>query len=518
MFKKQIKRASVNAYKGFIKKYISHVLKNVIVLTLGLISTFSLSSANDRPNILFCLADDWGWPHAGAYGDKVVQTPNFDKIADQGILFHNAFISSPSCTPSRNAIVTGQQFYSLEQGANLHSTLDTKYSNFMTLLKESGYKIGHFRKAWGPGEYKAGGYNEHPCGPSMEFPDFMKAKKEDQPFCFWLGTSDPHRPYPDGYGNVPYEKVQVPGFFPDVDSVKKDIASYYYEIQRWDSDVGNAMEILKQQGEIDNTIIVMTGDHGWPFPRGKGNLYDHGARVPMAIQWKAGIQGGRQANDFISLTDLAPTFLEAANINIPVQMTGHSLLALLQSGKSGRIEPQRNFVVTGRERHTPAQEFPSMVGYPARAIRTDGWLYIINLRSLRWPAGAPYNATHPMNQFSDCDNGLTKSFIINNKDEQGYEKYYNWSFSRRPAQELYDVKKDPNQLQNLAGDDDYHQVLSSLHNKLINYLRLTGDPRFTDEFPKFSEYPYRAGYIDKNELQEIKDKQTKNKRTQPPFK
>jgi arylsulfatase A-like enzyme len=491
--------------------------KGSLLLAMGFISSFASAEEQDKPNILFAMADDWGWPHAGAYGDDVVETPHFDQIAESGVLFQHAYISAPSSSPSRNAIITGQQFYRLGQGANLHSTLDTKYPNFMMILREAGYKIGHYEKSWGPGNYEAGGYDEHPCGPSIEFSAFMQEKPDGQPFCFWLGTSDPHRTYPDGYGDVPYEEVFVPEWFPEVDSVRKDIASYYYEVQRWDQRVGDALEALKEAGELDNTIIAMTGDHGWPFPRGKGNLYDYGARVPLAIQWVEEAEGGREVTDFVSLTDLAPTFLEAAGVSIPTQMTGNSLVQLLKSDESGRVDPQRNFVVTGRERHTPAQEKPSMVGYPSRAIRADGWLYIMNLRPDRWPAGVPDNATHPITRFADCDDGPTKSYIMNHKDQEGYEKYYEWAFAKRPVHELYDVKNDPGQLNNLAGDNDYHKVLSSLRNKLINYLRKTEDPRFTDELHHFNEYPYRTSYLDKEVLREMKKEQTKNKRREVPF-
>ena len=492
-------------------------LKGPLFLAIGLLSSVASAEKEDQPNILFCLADDWGWPHAGAYGDEVVKTPNFNQIAENGVLFEHAYISSPSSSPSRNSIITGKQFYRLGQGANLRSTLDTKHPNFMMLFREAGYKIGHYDKCWGPGDYKAGGYDEHPCGPSIKFSEFIKEKPKDQPFCYWQGTSDPHRPYPDGYGDVPYEDVHVPEWFPDVDSVKKDIASYYYEVQRWDQRVGDALEALKQAGELDNTIIVMTGDHGWPFPRGKGNLYDYGARVPLAIQWVEKAEGGRIVTDFVSLTDLAPTFLEAAGISIPAQMTGNSLVQMLKSNQSGRVDPQRNFMVTGRERHTPAQEKPSMSGYPSRAIRADGWLYIMNLRPDRWPAGVPDNATHPITRFADCDHGLTKFYIMNHRNQEVYKKHYEWAFAKRPVHELYDVKNDPTQLHNLAGDNDYHKVLSSLRNKLINYLRKTEDPRFTDEVPRFNAYPYRAGYLDQEALRGMKEEQTRNKRTEEPF-
>ena len=100
-----------------------------------------------RPNILFCFADDWGWPHAGAYGDPVVKTPAFNRLAQEGVLFEHAFISSPSCTPSRNAILTGQQFFRLETGANLYGALDARHPTFVRLLQQAGYETGHWRKA-----------------------------------------------------------------------------------------------------------------------------------------------------------------------------------------------------------------------------------------------------------------------------------------------------------------------------------------------------------------------------------
>ncbi len=495
-------------------------VKCPVLLSLGLVS-LSVSAEEyretERPNILFCLADDWGWPHAGAYGDNVVKTPNFDRVAANGVLFDYAYISSPSCSPSRNALITGSQFYCLGEGANLHSTLDIRYPNFMSLLEVAGYKTGHFDKCWGPGKYEAGGYESHPCGEHIEFEQFIQEISDGQPFCYWLGTTDPHRPY-DGYFDVPYEDVEVPGFLPDVDSVKKDIAAYYFEVQRWDSRVGNALEVLEKTGRLENTIVVISGDHGFPFPRGKGNLYDYGARVPLAVQWPKVIKAGRRVSDFVSFADIAPTFLAAAGVTVPVQMTGTPFLQVLKSNQSGRVDPQRNFVVTGRERHAPAQAEPAMVGYPARAIRTDNWLFIMNLRSERWPAGVPDGATHPMNRFPDCDDGLAKFFIMNNRDEEKFVKYYELAFAQRPVYELYDISKDPLQMHNLAADNDYEPVLASLRNTMINYLRETEDPRFTNVIPHFDEYPYRTGYLDKEKLHKMKEKQVQDKDVVPPFK
>lgn len=469
----------------------------VCLAVLSWLSASERAEAANRPNILFCFADDWGWPHAGAYGDPLVQTPAFDRLAREGVLFEHAFISSPSCTPSRNAIITGQQFYRLGQGANLYSTLDVAHPNFMRLLREAGYEIGHWRKAWGPGTFQAGGYQEHPCGPSQSFDKFMKERSDNTPFCFWLGTSDPHRSYREGSGEesgMDLSRVTVPEFFPDEPVVRSDIADYYYEVQRWDRDVAAALEQLQEAGELDNTIVVMSGDHGMPFPRCKGNLYDWGSRVPLAIRWGAEVKAGRQVSDFVSLTDLAPTFLKAAGVDVPESMTGDSLLAVLTSDDSGRVEQKRDAVIYGRERHGPAQENPSMSGYPSRAIRTDRYLFIMNLAPRRWPAGVPENATFAMGSFTDCDRGPTKRFITEHRDDPEYRSFYELCFAKRPAEELYDVENDPDQVNNLAAHVEYAETLSRLRQRLIAYLEETEDPRFTDSPVKFSEYPFRRAY------------------------
>ncbi len=466
------------------------------VLFLSLLTVAASASAAPKPNILFCFADDWGWPHAGAYGDEVVKTPAFDRLAKEGVLFEHAFISSPSCTPSRNAIVTGQQFYRLGQGANLHSTLDVKHPNFVSLLRDAGYQTGSHRKAWGPGDWKAGGYKDNPCGKGARFSDFMKRRDKSKPFCFWFGTSDPHRGYKKGSGGkagIPVDKVHVPAFYPNNEEIRSDIADYYFEVQRWDSDVGAAMKLLETEGILDDTIVVMSGDHGMPFPRCKGNLYDWGARVPLAVRWGSKVKPGRRVSDFTSLTDLAPTFLEAAGVAAPKEMTGRSLLPVLQSGKAGRVDAKRDFIVFGRERHVPAQKIPSMVGYPARAIRTDEWLLILNLEPDRWPAGVPDDASHPMNQHADCDNGPTKSVIMSNTASE----YYALCFGKRGAVELYDCGKDKDHVNNLAADPRYGKTIAELRGRLTDYLRQTEDPRFTDAAVEFDDYPYRTGYMKK---------------------
>ena len=475
----------------------SRFLKAMALLGAIVAAPHSLMAAESktpaRPNILFCLADDWGWPHAGAYGDKVVKTPTFDRLAKEGVLFEHAFVSSPSCTPSRNALLTGQQFYRLKEGANLGSTLDVRYPNFMFRLRKAGYEIGHWRKALGSGNFEKGGYAEHPCGPNSNFTSFMKSRNKTKPFCFWFGASDPHRGYAKGSGaksGIDVDNVHVPTFYPNTKEIRSDIADYYFEVQRWDSDVGQAIKLLEEAGELDNTIIVMTGDHGMPFPRCKGNLYDWGARVPLAIRWGNKVKPDRTVTDFTSFTDLAPTFLAAAGVQTPNEMTGHSLLPVLESMNEGRVDRKRDFMVFGRERHVPAQEKPSMQGYPVRAFRTDEWLLILNLEPDRWPAGVPADATHKIGRFADCDRGPTKSVIMKMNTDPANKKFYDLCFAKRGAVELYDCEKDSDQIHNLADDPKHSENIKRLHSQLVDYLKATGDPRFTDKSVTFEEYPY----------------------------
>lgn len=451
-----------------------------------------------RPNILFAMADDWGYPHAGAYGDPVVQTPAFDRVAREGVLFNHAYISSPSCTPSRGAILTGQWHWRLEQAANLWSIFPDEFTTYPEILQDAGYFTGGTGKRWGPGRTETKG--RHLAGkPYPNFRKFLNARPDGEPFCFWLGSSDPHRPYKRGSGKasgMDLDEIELPACFPDHPIVRGDVADYYVEVQRFDALVGRAVKALEEAGELDNTIVVITGDHGMPFPRGKSNLYDLGARVPLAIRWPEQGEPGRTIDDFVSLTDLGPTFLEAAGVDVPDEMTGRSLMPLLASDESGRIASGRNFVLTGKERHVPAQEAPNMGGYPCRAIRTHDFLYIRNFEPDRWPAGTPHyeQAAIPGAWLADCDNGPTKTYMVENRDKDAtHRKLYDLAFAKRPAEELYDLNKDPGQLDNVADDPDYADAKKRLSKKLMQKLKATDDPRAFGKGEKFDEYPYLGG-------------------------
>ncbi len=464
----------------------------IALLAVGLLVECAAAEQEQRPNFVFAIADDWGWPHASAYGDQVVKTPTFDRLAREGVLLTHAFVSSPSCTPSRGAIVTGQHFFRLDQGANLWCIWpDGRFAEFPALLEEAGYHVGSYRKGWGPGRAK-----QQPAGKNYRRLDqFFEQRDSEQPFCLWFGTGDPHRPFAEGVGRkngMDLGKVHLFAHFPDHEEIRSDVADYYTEVQRFDHDMQQLLQRLETLGELDNTIIVMTGDHGMPFPRCKGNLYDSGARVPLAIRWGAHVPAGRTVTDFVSLTDLAPTFLEAAGLPIPERMTGRSLLGLLRSEKAGRVEPARDHVLIGRERHAPAQEAPDSGGYPSRGLRTDEFLYIRNFAPDRWPAGTPdyKNAVVPGRWLGDCDNGPSKTFLWEQRDDPQIKPYYDLAFAKRPAEELYDLRKDPDQIRNVAADPQYASIRAELAGKLSKLLHQYEDPRVVGGGEKFDAYQY----------------------------
>lgn len=445
-------------------------------------------SADRRPNILYCLGDDYAWPHAGVYGDKVVRTPNFDRVAREGVLFNHAFCAAPSCTPSRAAMLTGQAPHRLEEGGNLHGFLPGKFKVYPDLLEESGYRVGFTRKGWGPGNVEAGGRKRNPAGPSFgSFETFLKDTPETKPFCFWFGSNDPHRPYELGTGlksGLKLEGVQVPPIWPDTPEVRSDMLDYYFEVERFDREVGEMLKLLEATGRLENTIVVMTGDNGWPFPRAKANLYDAGTRQPLAVRWAAQVKGGRILDDFINLADLAPTFLEAAGLRPLPEMTGRSFLGLL----TGKEKPgQRTRTFLERERHANVRK--GDLSYPARAIRTKDFLYIRNLRPDRWPAGDPemYFAVGP---YGDCDGSPTKDLILAHRDEEKYARYYELCFAKRPAEELYDLARDPQQMTNIAERSDHAGAKRMLRAELEQWMKETADPRATSDDDRWDKYPY----------------------------
>jgi uncharacterized sulfatase len=461
--------------------------------------------AASRPNILFAISDDQSWLHTSAMGDPVVRTPAFDRVANAGVLFRNGFCGAPQCAPSRAALLTGRPIWTLEEAGTHASLFPKKFDVYPDLLEAAGYFVGLTGKGAGPCNWRDSGWRRNPAGPSFDsrrgsgvlegvnsndyasnFGDFLRQRPNGKPFCFFFGCHEPHRTYKRGSGAASgkdLSKIVVPPFLPDVPEVRSDLADYLTEIEHFDRHLGRILDQIRRAGELENTLIVVTSDNGMAFPHAKAAMHDYGWHVPLAMAWPGRFAGRRTLDDLAGFVDLAPTFLEAAGLAVPATMTGRSLLPTLDSGKNGMVDPKRDRVYSGRERHSHARR--DNLGYPARAVRTREHLYIRNFKPDRWPAGDPGG-------YHDIDNGPTKSYMIEHKSDPHVAALFEKGFGKHPAEELYDLKSDPGCLKNLAGAPEYKKVQQSLAADLDRVLKAQRDPRVMgtgdiwDSYPRFS--------------------------------
>lgn len=520
----------------------------VSAVVLWMISTSTAVPA-DRPNVVVAFADDWG-RYASAYAkleqggvNDLVHTPNFDRLASRGVLFTRAFVNSPSCTPCRSSLLSGQYFWRTGQGAILQGAVwDSSIPVFPLLLKDAGYHIGHTAKVWSPGTpanapyganktaFNAGGgrfnnFSENlTAAPDVEvartellsevrsnFHSFLEKRPDGIPFCYWWGPTNTHRTWVRGSGATLWKinpddlKGKLSAHLPDVPEVREDVADYIGEVQAFDAGLGALLEELERTGELNNTLVIVSGDHGIPgMPAGKCNLYDLGTRVSLAISWPAQIPAQRVVDDFVCLPDLAPTILEAAGEPIPEVMTGRSLMSVLRSNESGQVDSTRDFVVIGRERHV-ARARTDRLPYPQRAIRTADFLYIRNMHPERWPMGTAPGFGAPGDKmpdraaldnstfaaFADMDASPTKSWLIENGlANPEYRSYFDSAFALRPEEELFDLRADPDQVRNVATSEDYAIAKKTLAERLMHVLKSTNDPRAAEGTPVFELPPY----------------------------
>lgn len=457
--------------------------KSAIVVLLTMLGALCPAQASDKPNILFFITDDESWLERSAYGWSTLPTPHFDRVAREGVLFTNAFTSAPSCAPSRASVLTGHNFWELRQGAFIQAFIPRDIPIFPKILADNGYKLGCTGKRWGPGSHPSAGipsdslgtiYNHEtiPNPPEQvraidyaaNFARFLKGRKPGQPFFFWAGIIEPHEP--SGQTNylllekefgVTLDQVSLPPFIEDTPENRKKRASFLYEICWADTHLGRMLKTLERIGELDNTLVVVTSDNGTAVPiavkddgyRGKASPFDLGVHEPLAMMWPERIKAGRTVTDFVSFADFAPTFLEAAGLVPPASMSGRSLLPILQSKRSGRIDPQRDFIVTGLEWHG---EFDP-VSRSSRSIRDDHYAYVVRYSNV-----------------DDQGKPLTNEALI------------------QPARiEFYDLKHDPWQQKDLADDPAFAQEQKRLAEKLRNVGMRTQDPRVTGEMDLFRQ-------------------------------
>jgi N-sulfoglucosamine sulfohydrolase len=465
-----------------------------------------------RPNILLAIADDWSYGHAGAYGSRWVKTPGFDRVAREGVLFTRAYTPNAKCAPSRASILTGRNSWQLEEAANHVPFFPRQFTTYPEALADNGYVVGSTGKGWGPGVANdADGNPRHLAGMPYDkrrldppasgiapidyagnFDDFLREKPDDAPWCFWYGALEPHRGYEYGSGVVKGGKTltdidRVPAFWPDNEVVRNDMLDYALEVEHFDRHLVKMLERLEREGELDNTLVVVTSDHGMPAPRVKGQAYDPSNHVPLAIMWKNGLtHPGRTVDDYVSLIDLAATFIELSGRRRDqsgmAPVTGRSLSDILLSDASGQVSAERDHVLIGKERHDVGR--PHDWGYPIRGIVKNNMLYIHNFETSRWPAGNPETG------YLNSDGSPTKTEILKARADPATRRFWELSFDKRPPEELYDLEVDPDCVKNLAEDRAHRELKAQLQDQLFSELKAQDDPRMFGKGAVFDEYPY----------------------------
>ena len=490
---------------------IHFVLLGVGIATAS--ASFAAETAARPPNILFVIADDWG-PHAGAYGTRWVHTPNFDRVAREGVLFQNAYTPNAKCAPSRASILTGRNSWQLKAAANHLCYFPVEFKSWVEALAEHGWTVGHTAKGWGPGvavdannrprELTGRAYNARKLTPATtgignndyaaNFADFLAAAPADRPWAFWSGSLEPHRAYEFGSGLAKGGKRladidRVPAFWPDNATVRTDLLDYAYEVESFDAHLGRMLAALEQRGLLDHTLVIVTSDHGPPFPRGKGGAYEFSNHVPLAARWPAGIAGrGRIAADYVSFIDLAPTIVELAGLTWAqaglADSPGRSLTDIFRSERSGLINPARDRVLIGMERHDIGR--PGDVGYPIRGIIKNRALYLENFEPSRWPA------CNPETGYLNVDGSPTKTFILDAHRADAADRFWALCFGRRPGVEYYDLTTDSDCVNNLATEAATAPARGALKAALYAELKAQGDPRMTGDGAIFDRYPHSS--------------------------
>lgn len=426
------------------------------------------NGSQEKPNILVFIADDAGMDF-GCYGNPAIKTPNIDKLAAEGMKFENAFVTAPQCSPCRTSILSGKFAHTIGT-EELHTGIDSTTVLLPSYLKDAGYYTGlmlkhhigehgiaqfdYFNKesVW-PEYYGTGEYND-------KMMDYFRAfldSSDTKPFFLWMGFIDPHRPYLDSPRKKNHAEqvhdpadVIVPPYLDDNDSTRSDLAQYYDEIHRMDTHIGWMLEELEKQGKLDNTLVIFFSDNGMPFPRAKMTCYDAGIKTPFIVRWKDKIKTGSTYEGLTSLIDLSPTLMDVAGMKKPDDMYGKSILPVF----SNQDEPGREYIFAERNK----QNYYDYI----RAVRTKEYKLI-------------YNALPEFGLYCD-DNNPTGREMRRRFENDQLAHYGKRCFEKpEPELELYDIKEDPYELNNLADDPDMQEKKEKLLSVLKQWQKETGD-------------------------------------------
>lgn len=416
-------------------------------------------SSKKRPNFVLFIADDISVDDFGAYGHPTIKTPNIDKLANKGVRFTNAYLTTSSCSPTRTSLLTGR--YPHNTGAPELHMEDAPYlkdlPQFPSELKKAGYYTAQAGKWHFNGDASSSfdaTYGGRPSG-AENWIKSLRERPKDKPFFMWFAANDAHRGWDQDLFEGPHKPkdVVIPPYQVDGKDTREDYARYYDEVHRFDKNIGRVMRELKDQKVFKDTILIVIADNGRPFPRDKTWLYDSGVKTPLVFHYPRRLKTGTQVDGLVSLIDIAPTIAEFAGIEPPETFQGISLMPMLED-PAARV---RDYVFAERNWHVLRSH--------ERLVRQGNYVYIRN--------NIPqYAATSLKNR---SNSGAFKELLIRGRKGKLTSDQRRIFDQPRPAEELYDVSSDPYQLNNLADNPAYSQTLSKLRDALDRWSEETGD-------------------------------------------
>lgn len=455
------------------------VLPPLLLLCLALAGQ---SQTAKHPDLVIFLTDDQSQLDASPYGEKVIQTPNMQRLADSGLTFARAFVASPSCAPSRAALLTGRMPARNGAEAN-HSRPRAALKKWPAYFQELGYevvafgKVSHYKHTadYGFDHFEHDTFHDHAAIPAAV--EFLRKRdrSKSKPLCLFVGSNWPHVPWPEK--NLGYDPAQLtlPSGSVDTPETRQWRARYAAAVTKADDDLGLIRQAARETlGE--NVLFLFTSDHGAQWPFGKWNLYDAGIRVPLIVAWPGVVKPGTRTDAMVSWVDFLPTLIEAAGGKAPKDIDGRSFLPVLRGKKSShRSEIFATHSGDGRWNI-----------YPMRSLRTEGWKYILNL--------------HPEFAFT------THIDLAGNLGQRPY--FSTWEaaattnaaaaaivkrYHARPAEELYALAADPQELHNLAGQEGYNSRLQRMRAAMESWMREQGDQKTVFEPPRLLDDPNSHG-------------------------
>lgn len=437
------------------------------VLSGALYGVHSSAPAKERPNILWIDTEDLS-PDLGCYGEKVVDTPNIDRLANEGVIFTNAFVTGPVCSSSRSAVATGM--YQTSIGAHNHRSnrdkpLPKGIEHFSHYLREAGYFVCNGQALSGGRRGKLDYNFKLSFEEAFDGTDWSQ-RRPGQPFFAEVHFSEAHRTFHHDPDNpIDPDKVEIPPYYPDHPLTRKDWALYLETIQILDRKVGEILKRLEDEGLAENTVVFLWGDHGRAMVRGKQFLYEGGIRIPLIVRWPGRITPGTVRDDLVSTIDLTATWLRIAEVDVPDHMQGMDLF----SDETAK----REYIFAARDR---CDETVDRI----RCVRTKRYKYIRNFLPDR-----PYTQ---FNAYKKLQYPVLTLMEVLHKQGKLTPEQERFMAPTRPEEELYDLENDPYELNNLADDPRYQDVLRELRGKLEKWIEETGDQGEIPEEPEVLEY------------------------------